>query len=360
MAQILGRMPAGIKGKSKPRSIIVMRALQLGDMLCAVPALRALRAACPSAHIALAALPTTRELLRRFPSYIDEFIPFPGFPGLSEVLPDHKKIPLFLKQLQARRFDLAIQMHGNGSIVNPLVELVGARSNAGYYRPGDYMPSGMFMPYPEHEPEILRALRLMEHIGVAKRGEQLEYPLLSEDFRRYARLEKKFALEEGGFVCLHPGARDKTRRWLPERFAAVGDELYAAGYKVVLTGSAEDRCLTTYVQRAMHFPSIDLAGMTNLGTLGAVIKKAKLVVCNDTVVSHIAAAFKTPSVVVVLASDPARWRPLDHQRHRVVYYSVKCRPCQHSECPIGHPCAHSIFAEEVILQSRILLEREGQ
>ncbi len=63
----------------KPRTIVLLRALQLGDLLCAVPAFRSLRAAFPQAHIALIGLPWSKTfvnhrsgmrtpfLLERFP-----------------------------------------------------------------------------------------------------------------------------------------------------------------------------------------------------------------------------------------------------------------------------------------------------
>ena len=67
-----------------PKSIAVLRASTLGNLLCAVPALRALRHRWPSARIALIGLPAAREVVKRFPAYVDELIELPGYPGLGE------------------------------------------------------------------------------------------------------------------------------------------------------------------------------------------------------------------------------------------------------------------------------------
>jgi ADP-heptose:LPS heptosyltransferase len=76
------------------------------------------------------------------------------------------------------------------------------------------------------------------------------------------------------------------------------------------------------------------------------------VVANDTGISHIAAAMRTPSVIVASGSDVQRWAPLDRELHRVLHHDTACRPCAHAVCPIGHPCALGVSAEEVVQEAR--------
>jgi ADP-heptose:LPS heptosyltransferase len=300
-------------GTPPPRKVAVLRALKLGDLLCAVPALRALRAALPGAELVLVGLPWAREFAARFRHLLDGFREFPGWPGLPEREPQTDRVPGFLAEMQAEKFDLAVQLHGSGAYVNPLVALFGAQHTAGFYRPGDYRPDpDRFLPWPDRGLELRRLLALTEFLGAPARGEHLEFPLTPEDYRAAARLAA------GEYVCIHPGASVPERRWPAGRFAVVADALAARGLKVVLTGTAAEAVLTRSVAGGMAAPATDLAGATDLGATAALIARARLLVCNDTGVSHIAAAVCTPSVVVSTGDNPARWAPPDAARHRVL------------------------------------------
>jgi ADP-heptose:LPS heptosyltransferase len=304
----------------EPNKVVVLRALQLGDLLCAVPAFRALRAALPRAHITLAGLPWAREFVERFAQYFDGFLEFPGYPGLPERPVDVRRIPSFLAAAQEKRFDLALQMHGSGVVTNPIALLFGARRTAGYYPPGGPCPDpGGFLAYPAELPEVWRHLRLLEFLGIPPRGEELEFPAQPDDGAALRAIAGAAELGERAYVCLHPGARAAARRWPAEHFAAVADALADRGLGIVLTGSTDETALTDAVARVMRAPVLDLAGRTNLGALAALLRGARLLICNDTGVSHLAAAVRTPSVVVFhQLSEREGWPPLDRQRHRVV------------------------------------------
>jgi ADP-heptose:LPS heptosyltransferase len=330
-----------------PRKIAVFRALQLGDMLCAVPALRALRAAAPRARITLIGMPWAASFARRFSAYIDDLMVFPGYPGFPEQPADVAAMPHFLAEAQRRRFDLAIQLHGSGTLSNPLMVLFGAERNAGHFSPEQYCPDTLrFRPWVEGEHEVLRFIRLMDFLGVPAQGTHLEFPLSDADYRGLQRSHADLPAP-GTYACVHPGARLPSRRWFPERFAEVADRLAASGLRIILTGSADEAPVVSAVRQAMRMPALDLSGKTDLGGLAALLSRAKLVVSNDTGISHVAAAVATPSVIVSCGSDAQRWSPLDGQRHHVLSAPVSCRPCMHLECPIGHPCAAEISAETV-------------
>lgn len=310
---------APARGGVVPRRVAIFRALQLGDLLCAVPALRALRAGLPESELVLIGLPWARTLLDRYPAYLNGFREFPGWPGLPEQAPQGDRIPDFLAGMRAERFDLVLQLHGSGVITNPLAALLGARRTAGFYTPGNYRPDPeLFLAYPDEGLEVRRLLRLLDFLGFPAQGEYLEFPVYNADHKRLSELIQSSCLEPGRYVCVHPGASVPERRWPAERFAAVAKAIAAGGLRVVLTGTGPEAELTAQVARGAGITCLDLAGRTDLGTLAALLNGARLLVCNDTGVSHLAAALRTPSVVVSTGDNPARWAPTDLHRHRVL------------------------------------------
>jgi ADP-heptose:LPS heptosyltransferase len=302
-------------------SVVVFRALHLGDMLCAVPALRALRASLPQARVALVGLPWAEQFARRFARYIDEFIAFPGHPLLPEQPVKQEQIALFYAGLCSRQFTLALQLHGSGDITNEIVSGFGAHTMAGYGR--DTLvrtDSTVLFPYPEAGAESERLLGLVERLGCVAAGDYLEFPLDQQDDDELNQSGVAAGLEPGSYICIHPGARKRDKCWPPRAFAEVADRLAAEfGVSVVLTGSAEEAGLASEVASHMQARAINAAAPISIGAMAALMRGARLLVCNDTGVSHIAAGLKLKSVVIFSKADIARWAPLDRHNHRCIW-----------------------------------------
>lgn len=291
------------------RKIGIFRALQLGDMMCAIPAIRALREEFREAEIFLIGLPNAKPFIQRFPRYFNGLIKFPGYPGLPEQPYDIKSVAEFAGYMQKQDFDLIIQMQGNGNVVNPLVELFGARFTAGFYREADYVPGGgLFIPYPGGH-EIERHLRLVEHIGAKPMGTYLEFPVTTqdEDDLRNSGLTP----EPLSYVCVHPGSRGSWRQWPPEHFAALADEAAGFGKSIVLTGTEDELPLVMKTATLMKSEPLIAAGKTTLGAVALLIKNAFAIISNCTGVSHIASAMNTPGIIISMDGEPERWGPLN-------------------------------------------------
>ena len=348
--------PRPLLQRLDPPSVAVFRAQDLGGMLCAVPALRALRAALPRAHVALIGRPEAQQFAQRFDSYVDEFIAFPGHPLLPGQPVRHDALAAFYAGMCARRFALAIQLHGSGDAANDVVAGLGAHALAGFCRGAAVVRDRtVLFPCPDAGAEPERLLWLMDRLGAPATGTHLEFPLSQRDEDAWRDSGLGAKLVAGNYLCIHLGAhaRDAYLRAAPPstslsashaapsaassaamstappatRFAALfaeaGDCLADEfGLQVVLTGCADDTDnagLTAAVAARMRHAPLDAGGLIPLGALAVLLRGARLLLCNDTDVSHIAAGLGLDSVVVFSNADIARWAPPDRHRHRCIW-----------------------------------------
>jgi ADP-heptose:LPS heptosyltransferase len=343
----------------RPAKVVVMRALRLGDLLCATPALRSLRASLPEAHITLIGLPLAREFVRRCAA-LDEFVEFPGYPGIADQDVDPSRTLAFLDRMQAERFDLAIQLHGSGVFSNPFTVLLGARYTVGFTRSHETdLGLDFSIPYPSQGREIHRLLSLMQALGAPDTGDLPELSLLEED-RAELKAHPVLATlltDERPLIGIHPGAKIATRRWSPERFAAVADHLIETfDARIVITGGKDEWAMCERVRSYMRYPALNVAGQTSLGTLAALIERLQLFISNDSGPAHLASALGTRSITIFGAANVEDWAAIDTTRHRSLSIPVSCRPCYLSECPIGYQCLRGITTGDVILTAEELLD----
>jgi ADP-heptose:LPS heptosyltransferase len=295
------------------KKIGILRALQLGDMLCMIPAARALRQTYPEAEITLIGLPWAESFVKRFGKYFNGFLQFPGYAGLPEQPFDIENYGHFLDQVRDLSFDLLIQMQGNGTIVNEMMKDWGAKNLAGFKLPAMTESSPLFVDYPEGIHEIERHLLLMAHLGILSDDTHLEFPILPSDQDELARLE--FPFNKGEYVVIHPGSRGSYRQWPPQYFASAALCCYRHGYQVVITGTSDERKVVQQVTDKLDIPYHDACGQTGLGAVAQIIKDAAFIICNCTGVSHVASATETPGIIISMDGEPWRWGPMNHQQH---------------------------------------------
>ena len=328
-----------------PEKIVILRASRIGDFINGSPAFRALRGAYPGAKIDLITLPMLEGLAQRLACF-DEIIPFPGYPGLAEQFFEPARALAFFQVMQARQYDLAIQMQGSGVYSNPFVLMLGARWSAGFVRPGD--PPGRLdaaLPFPElHEAE--RNLELLRFLGIPTGPSLPEFPLLPADHEQAEGLLRGIP---GPWIGIHISARDRTRRWPARRFTEAAARLQRIhGGTVILIGEARDREEMEAAAAEAGAPFHNLAGCADLPVTGALIRRLSVFLTNDTGPAHIAYALGAPTVVIFGGGDPARNGPIVPGPFRVLAYPITCRPCETGECPIGFRCLESISVEAVV------------
>ena len=267
-------------------TLLVLRALGLGDLLTSVPVLRALAGAFPD-HLRILAAPSALAPLAALTGAVDEVV---------------DTAPLAPLDCTPGRVDIAVNLHGKGPQSHRVLLAARPRRLISYANP-EVPESADGPPWHEGEHEVARWCRLLEAYGIPADPDLLDIDLPPELLAAAPDTER-------GATLIHPGAASNARRWPVERFAAVARSESERGRRVVITGGPEEVDLAYAVaRRAQLETSAVYAGRTGLLELAALVALADRVVCGDTGVAHLATALRTPSVVLFGPVPPTEWGP---------------------------------------------------
>jgi ADP-heptose:LPS heptosyltransferase len=320
--------------------IAVLRGGGLGDLMFALPAVAALKAAYPEATVTLLGTPVHAELLSQTVGPVDETVILPFSEGVRPGPEDEEELERFFAGMRARNFDLAVQLHGGGRYSNPFLLRLGARHTVGTRTP-DAAPLERNVPYLYYQHEPLRALEVAGFAGAPPR--ELEARL-----RALPEFGEQRALSGNGhrLLVIHPGATDPRRRWPAERFAAVARKAADDGFRVYVLGdSSEKELAETVVEHAVGQsgtggspdrqqtvagqPAVEsLAGKLSLGELAALLAGSSVVVANDSGPRHLAQALGTPTVGIYWTGNAINAAPLGRSLHRIhLGWATRCEVC---------------------------------
>jgi heptosyltransferase-2 len=342
--------------ESQPRRILIRATNWVGDAVLSLPALGAIRARFPDAHIAVLARPWVAGLYRHEP-FADEIVLYDPAPFRSGSRCKAWRDRVTLAgALRAGGFDCALLLQ-NAFDAALIAALAGIPERIGYARDlrSPLLTRAIAVPRPGAIPphESFYYLELLRRAGWLDRlPATLTVALRSAPQARAAGLAR-FAAEGIGtpVIGVSPGAAfGSAKRWLPERFAASACTLAERlGATVALHGSASERELCESVRamiEARGLRAVNYAGRTTLEEFIERAAASRLFLTNDSGAMHIASALGVPTVAVFGPTNPATTGPAGPWA-RIVRQPVDCAPCLLRECPIDHRCMTRVQDESV-------------
>jgi ADP-heptose:LPS heptosyltransferase len=260
-------------------TVLVLRALGIGDLATAVPALRGIRTAWPGHRLKLAA-----------PAWLAPLVPLIGAVDELAVTSGSLGHPPLVSLP-----DVAVNLHGRGPQSHQLLRRLKPKRTLGFN-----LPKGPVWHQDEHE--VTRWCRMLRWYGI------------DCDETDLALRRPSSAPPVPRATVIHIGAKSPSRRWHPSRFAKVAAALERDGHEIVVTG--------TGVQ--WDGPGQNMVGSLELERLAALVADARLVLSGDTGVAHLATAYSRPSVVLFGPTSPRLWGPPKTPLHRVLWDPVTC------------------------------------
>ena len=300
---------AAIRAAPVHELLVVRQHNQMGDMVCALPALHALRSAFPQARLTFVTAPLCEELLAGHPE-VDRLLVFRKQDARQ---PHH--LAGFLHRLRTPRPDLAIVMTTvSFSTTSALLCWAsGARirvgasslpfgselSRAVYHFELPLGPEGG--PEVEHNLAPLRALGIEAPFALPHLEPTATARAAADDFLRTA------IRGTGPLVVVHPGAGKLPNLWPVEHFAATLAVLRRdLDARIVATEGPRDAPIVAALRARIP----DMAHWSaSLGATMGLLHAADVVLANDTGIAHVAGALGRPTVVVFGPTDVQRWKP---------------------------------------------------
>jgi lipopolysaccharide heptosyltransferase II len=311
------------------RRICVIKPSALGDVIQALPVLPALRRRFPHARISWVISRSLAPVLEGHPD-LDEVIAFDRRGSIA----DWRRLWTRLRQ---SRFDLVFDLQG---LLRSGLMLWATRASLRVglesAREGSLWGCHLLVPGTDLSvPAHLRTRRVIEALGVTDPPSDLRLGITREE-REWAAEQLKPAA--GSALAIHAGASWKTKRWPPDRFAAVASKAARRfGLLPVVLGShgeeaIAEQFLQTLRQLSPNVRAINLVGRTSLKQLAAVLEKSRVLLTNDSGPMQLAAGLGTPVVGIFTCTSPTISGP-PGDRHELVATKVSCAASYRKRCP---------------------------
>jgi ADP-heptose:LPS heptosyltransferase len=341
---------------TRAQRVCIYRIGNLGDILCALPAMHSVRKAYPEARLTLLTSPGPTGLsgapdLLANAAWLYEVLVYHS----EEIDTVGQKLQL-LKKLRQRRFDVWIELSSSlataGVILRNMgfARLAGARWGQGWTISTIRWAARAQSRSRVFPNEVERLLRVVARCGI--RTEHVSFPLPLRD--HHAAAIDALLPGAARWVALAPGAKRPANRWPLDRYAALGRELSRRGFFVLLLGGAEEGEACNLLAAEIGSAVLNLAGRLSVLESCELLRRCAFLVCNDSGVQHMAAAVSTPCVSLFAAREmPGKWHPYG-ARNVVLRKDVACHSCYRDECPQGNLCLGLIQVPEVLRATELL------
>jgi lipopolysaccharide heptosyltransferase II len=328
--------------KTKIRSILFVTLSNLGDIILTTPVLEKLQDEFPDAVIDVITSQTGREIFIEHPAVREVHV----YKKREEVGRRMKH----LMSLRQKKYDLAVDLK------NSLIPyMIGARFKTGIFNSQSLKQLfSLQKRAPRHKKE--EHLFRLAGLGINTSTDTRFFLPVSDDDRR--RVDELMRLPGSvKTVIINPGAKSHLKRWDAAKFANLADRLIKElGCEVFICGNADDTETVKMVTLKVHERVTDLCCKTSIGALAELMKRADLVITNDSAPLHMASAVNAPTIAIFGPSDEKKYGPLA-EKNRVVKPDVPCRPCEKALCAVGpdEGCISQINVEEVFEAAKELL-----
>jgi 3-deoxy-D-manno-octulosonic-acid transferase/heptosyltransferase-1 len=337
-------------------NILIVKLSAIGDVIHTLPALNAIRAAYPSAHVTWLVEEAAAPLIMGHEA-LDRVIVSRRKSWIKEIRKGKWQSAVYeasglVQALRDTRYDLVFDFQ---ALIKSgvLVSLSRGSRKIGFDRGMEHQEhSYLFLnervaPVDMNIHAILRNLMMLDSAGIHSRQICYRLPIHADDRCAVDRLLFQAGMQTGRpLICINPVAKWATKLWPNDRFAELADRISERyGVSPVFTGAPEDAQTVLDILSRMTSSAVDLTGKTSLKTLAALYEKADVLVSTDTGPMHLGAAVKTPVVALFGPTAPWRTGPMGNQ-HQIIRVGLPCSPCFKRRCPTCD-CMNLIGVETV-------------
>lgn len=322
--------------------LLVVRPDNLGDVVLAGPALRALRRAAPHARLDLLAAPAGAAVAPLLPEVHQVLTASVSWQQIhAGSVPAGADLDL-VERIAQRGYQAVVILTSFSQSPWPagfLCRLAGVPVRVGMSKEFGGLGLTHWVPAPpDHLHQVDRALHLLRRVGVPAHDGRLRLRIPGAAVRT-ARdvLAAAGSPPARPYALLLPGASCASRRYPAQRFAAVAGLLSRRGLPVVVAGTAGEEPLVRQVA-AGGDGAVAVAGRLDVPALAAAVAGSAVVVCNNSGGAHLAGALHRPVVVLFAGTEGvSQYRPR-HGPAAVLTVPTACAPCRQFTCPYAHEC----------------------